>query len=51
MHKLGESLFCLSPQKIIKLPEECAKAFETLLSKLLEANWRYSHVADDLLVQ
>ena len=50
-YKLVRSLFCLNPQKMIDLPEECTKAFEIVLSKLIEAKWRSSSVADDLLEQ
>ena len=50
-YKLVRSMFCLNPQKMIELPEECAKAFDIVLSKLIEAKWRSSSVADDLLEQ
>ena len=32
-------------------PEECSKAFEAVLTKLIEAQWRASSEADDLLEQ
>ena len=49
---LVRSLFCLNPQKMIGLPEECTKAFKIVLSvKLIEAKWRSSSVAYDLLEQ
>ena len=50
-YKLVRSLFCLNPQKMIELPGECMKAFEIVMSKLIEAKWRSSSVADDLLKQ
>ena len=34
-YKLERSLFCLNPQKMIELSEECTKAFEIVLSKLI----------------
>ena len=36
---------------MIELPEEYTKAFEIVLSKLIEAKWRSSSVVDDLLEQ
>ena len=50
-YKLVRSLFCLNPQKMIGLPEECNEAFQIVLSKLIEAKWRSSSVANDLLEQ
>ena len=50
-YKLVRSLFCLNPQKMIELPEESTKAFEIVLSKLIEAKWRSNSVVDDLLEQ
>ena len=41
----------LNPQKMIELPAECTQALEIILSKLIEAKWRYSSVANDLLEQ
>ena len=49
--KLVRRLFCLNPQKMIELPEECTKAFDIVLSKLIEAKLKSSIVADDLLEQ
>ena len=39
-YKLGRSLYCLNPQKMIDLPEACSKAFQMVLKKLIEARWR-----------
>ena len=50
-HKLVRNLFCLNPQKMVELPEECIKAFEIVLTKLIENKWRSSVEADDLLEQ
>ena len=50
-NKLVRRLFCLNPQKMIELPEECTKAFEIVLSKLIEAKWRSSNVTVGLLEQ
>ena len=50
-YKFVRSLFCLNPQKMIELFEECIKAFKIVLSKLIETKWRSSSVADDLLEQ
>ena len=50
-YKLVRSLYCLNPQKMIGSPEECTKAFEVVLSKLIETKWRSSTAADDLLEQ
>ena len=36
---------------MVKEPEECTKAFEDVLSKLIETKWRSSTAADDLLDQ
>ena len=36
---------------MIGLPEECTKALEIVLSKLIEAKWRSSSLADDILEQ
>ena len=36
---------------MIGSPEECTKAFEVVLSKLIETKWRSSTAADDLLEQ
>ena len=50
-YKLVWSLVCLNPLKMNEVPEECTKAFEIVLWKLIEAKWRSSSVADDLLEQ
>ena len=50
-YKLVRSLYCLNPQKIIEQPEKCTKAFEVVLTKLIENKWGYSSIADDLLEQ
>ena len=50
-YKLVRSLYCLNPQKMIDLPEACSKAFEIVLKKLIEARWRSSTAADELLEQ
>ena len=34
-----------------EVPEACSKAFEAVLNKLIEAKWRASSEADDLLEQ
>ena len=49
-NKLVRSLFCLNP-KMAEVPEKCSKAFEAVLTKLIEAKWRASSEADDLLEQ
>ena len=36
---------------MVKETEECTKAFEDVLSKLIETKWRSSTAADDLLDQ
>ena len=35
--QLVRSLFCLRPKKMAEVPEECIKAFEAVLTKLIEA--------------
>ena len=50
-YKLVRSLFFLNPKKMGEVPEECSKAFEAVLTKLIEAKWRASSEADDLLEQ
>ena len=50
-YKLVRSLFCQNPQKMIELSKECTKAFEIVLSKVIEVNWRSSNVADGFLEQ
>ena len=50
-YKVVRSLFCLNPQQVIEWPEECTKAFEIVLSKLIETKWKSSSVAVDLLEQ
>ena len=50
-YKLVRSLYCLNPQKIYEQPEKCTKAFEVVLTKLIENKWRSSSIADDLLEQ
>ena len=39
-------VFCLNPKKMAEVPERCSKAFEAVLTKLIEANWRASSEAD-----
>ena len=50
-YKLVGSIYCLNPQKMINLSEACSKAFEIVLKKLIEARWRSSTAADELLEQ
>ena len=50
-YKLVRNLYCLNPQKIIEVPERCTKAFEVVLTKLIENKWRSSSTADNLLEQ
>ena len=50
-YKLVRSLYYLNPPKMIDLPEACSKAFEIVLKKLIEARWRSSTAADELLEQ
>ena len=50
-YKLVRSLFCLNPKKMAEVPEECSKAFEAVLTKLIEAKRRASSEADGLLEQ
>ena len=50
-YKLVRSPFCLNPKKMAEVPEECSKAFETVLTKVTETKWRASSEADDLLEQ
>ena len=47
-YKLARSLFCLNAKKMVEVPEECSKAFEAVLIKLIEAKWRASSEADEL---
>ena len=48
---LVRTLFCLNPKKMAEVPEECSKAIEAVLTKLVEAKWRASSEADYLLEQ
>ena len=41
-YKLVRRLFCLNPKRMVKETEECTKAFEDVLSKLIETKWRSS---------
>ena len=50
-YKLVRHLFCLNPKRMVKETEECTKAFEDVLSKLIETKRRSSTAADDLLDQ
>ena len=50
-YKLVRRLFCLNPMRMVSEPEECAKAFEDVLDKLIETKWRSSTAADDLKYQ
>ena len=50
-YKLVRSLYCLNLKKMAEVPEECSKVFEAVLTKLIEAKWRASSEADDLLEQ
>ena len=50
-YKLVRRLFCLNPKRMVKETEECTKAFEDVLSKLIETKWRSGTAADDLLDQ
>ena len=36
---------------MVSEPEECTKAFEDVLAKLIETKWRSSTAADDLKYQ
>ena len=50
-YKLVRYLFCLNPKRMVKETEECTKAFEDVLSKLIKTKWRSSTAADDILDQ
>ena len=50
-YKLVRSLFHLNPRKMAEALEDCSKAFEAVPTKLIEAKWRASSEADDLLEQ
>ena len=38
-------------EKSPEVPDECSKAFEAVITKWIEAKWRVSSEADDLLEQ
>ena len=50
-YRLVRSLICLNPKKMVTVPNECSKAFEVVLCKLVEAKWRTNSDSDDLLEQ